>query len=338
MKSFLLNKQIVRFANMPISIKQLILAPMEGVLDYTVRDLLTTINHFDYCVTEFVRVTHHRLSAKTFYRLCPELYHQGKTASGTPVRIQLLGQSPLLMAENAQLAVQLGSYGIDINCGCPAKTVVGHQGGAYLLKTPEIIYQITQQVRKAIGEEQPLSVKIRLGFDDKSHCFEIADAVQQGGAGEIVIHGRTKLDGYQADKIDWLTIGNITDKLTIPVIANGEIFTPKDAERCQKQSHTDRMMLGRGILSRPNLANMIRYHDDPLTWPQVLGLLQRYASSEALTEQAPLKALYHSGRIKQWLSYLKTNYPQAQALLQQIRTLKTQQQIIHGLGEFSLTT
>lgn len=312
-------------------VNQIILAPMEGVLDYSMRELLTSINQFDYCVTEFVRVTDHRLTKKTFYRLCPELYHGGKTHSDTPVRIQLLGQIPALMAENAALAIELGSFGIDINCGCPAKSVVGNQGGAFLLKSPELIYQITKQVREKIGYTAPLSVKIRLGFADKSHCFEIADAVEQGGATEIVIHGRTKNDGYQANKIDWLTIGNIKKRLHIPVIANGEIVSAASAQKCIEQSQTDNIMIGRGILAIPNLANIIRFGDTPLSWQEIMLILQKYATKKPFIKQLQHKPLYHSARIKQWLSYLKQHYPEAQTLLAKIRTLNTQHDIIEAL-------
>ncbi|MDF7666251.1 tRNA dihydrouridine(16) synthase DusC [Orbaceae bacterium ESL0727] len=306
---------------------RIVLAPMEGVLDYHVRQILTEINLFDYCVTEFVRVTHHLLTNRTFYRLCPELYHHGTTLTGTPVRVQLLGQDPILMAENGQKAIELGSYGIDVNCGCPAKTVVGSQGGAYLLNSPELIYQIVTKMRQAIHQATPLSVKIRLGFDDKSRCMEIAQAVEQGGASEIVIHGRTKADGYRADKIDWPTIGQLKASLTIPVIANGEIFSPQDAKNCRMQSCTPDIMLGRGILTLPNLANMIRFNQPAMSWQQVIQILHRYA----ITQIDEAKPFYHSARIKQWLSYLKQHYPQANDLLQGIRTLKEQQAMIDHL-------
>lgn len=302
---------------------------MEGVLDYTVRQLLTEINQFDYCVTEFVRVTHHKLSSRTFYRFCPELSQGAKTKSGTPVRVQLLGQSPEWMAENALKAIELGSYGIDINCGCPAKTVVGSQGGAYLLKSPELIYQITKAVRHAISPCVTLSVKIRLGWDDKSHCFEIADAIMQGGANEIIVHGRTKEDGYKADKIDWQTIGKIKQRLSIPVIANGEIFSLNDAKKCQQESQTNDIMLGRGILTIPNLANVIRLGEAALSFQDTLQLLLTYA----MTNIIDVKPLYHSARIKQWLSYLKQHYPEANALLEKVRRLKTQHDMIECLKQ-----
>jgi tRNA-dihydrouridine synthase C len=306
-----------------MKINRIILAPMEGVLDYQVRQILTEINSFDYCVTEFVRVTHHKLSNRTFYRLCPELYHNGKTQSGTPVRVQILGQSPEWMAENAIKAIELGSYGSDINFGCPAKTVVGSHGGAYLLQYPEQIFDIVSQVRQAIGKSHQLSVKIRLGWNNKTHCHDIASAIEHAGANEIVIHGRTKEDGYKAEKIDWQTIGQIKQQLNIPVIANGEIFTIEDAKNCINQSQTNDIMLGRGILTIPNLANMIQAKQPALNWQQVMAILIRYATASI----DDVKPLYYSARIKQWLAYLKQHYAEASELLQSIRTFKSQQEI-----------
>ena len=127
----------------------------------------------------------------------------GLYPSKTPVRVQLLGQHPNCLAENANHAIELGSHGIDLNCGCPSKTVNGSNGGAALLKQPELIYQATLALRKTVPSHLPVSVKVRLGWDCTSQAFEIADAVQQGGATEITIHGRTKADGYRADRINW---------------------------------------------------------------------------------------------------------------------------------------
>jgi len=108
---------------------------MQGVLDPLVRQLLTEVNDYDLCISEFVRVVDQRLPPKVFYRLCPELLQQGCTSSGTPVRVQLLGQHPQWLAENAELAIQLGSHGVDLNCGCPSKTVNGSNGVRFFAKT-----------------------------------------------------------------------------------------------------------------------------------------------------------------------------------------------------------
>lgn len=309
--------------------KRLILAPMEGVIDFEVRKLLTLLNPFDYCVTEFIRITSQPVSKKALYRLAPELLTEGKTASKTPVRVQFLGQDPIMMAHSARLAIEAGSFGVDVNCGCPAKTVVGHQGGAFLLQYPEKIYQLTKAIRAEIGDHLPLSVKIRLGFEDKSHCFEIAEAIESAGATELVIHGRTKEEGYQADKIDWLTIGKISKHCQIPIIANGEIFSVEDSQKCMIQAQTDQIMLGRGILSSPNLGAQIKTHCASLDWETVLHYLIEYAK----TEHAEQKPFYASARIKQWLSYLKKTYPKAQETLFIVRTAKTQSEMLLALTE-----
>lgn len=129
---------------------RVVLAPMEGVLDALVRELLCEINDYDLCITEFLRVVDGLLSEKSFYRLCPELHRDSRTPDSTPVRVQLLGQSPPWLAENAWRAAALGSWGVDLNCGCPSKTVNGSGGGATLLKDPELIYQAAKAIRAAV--------------------------------------------------------------------------------------------------------------------------------------------------------------------------------------------
>lgn len=144
---------------------RVLLAPMEGVLDSLVRELLTEVNDYDLCITEFVRVVDQLLPVKVFHRICPELQNASRTPSGTLVRVQLLGQFPQWLAENAARAVELGSWGVDLNCGCPSKTVNGSGGGATLLKDPELIYQGAKAMREAVPAHLPVSVKVRLGWD-----------------------------------------------------------------------------------------------------------------------------------------------------------------------------
>ncbi|WP_127959200.1 tRNA dihydrouridine(16) synthase DusC [Serratia microhaemolytica] len=297
---------------------RLFLAPMDGVLDALMRELLTAVNDYDLCITEFLRVVDQRLPAKSFYRICPELHHNGLTASGTPVRIQLLGQHPEWLAENAALAVELGSHGVDLNCGCPSKQVNGSGGGASLLKDPDLIYRAAKAMRAAVPTSLPVSVKVRLGWDCNRHSMEIADAVQQAGASEITVHGRTKLDGYRADRINWPAIGYIRQQLTIPVIANGEIWHHQSAQACLQVTGCDALMLGRGALNLPNLSRVIRENQSAMPWPQVLQLLQQYLQLEKPKDNG----MYHLARIKQWLGYLRQQYPAADMLFSQIRALK----------------
>ncbi|WP_318386797.1 tRNA dihydrouridine(16) synthase DusC [Enterobacter sp.] len=296
---------------------RVLLAPMEGVLDSLVRELLTDVNDYDHCITEFLRVVDQLLPVKSFYKICPELQHQSRTPSGTPVRVQLLGQYPQWLAENAARAVELGSWGVDLNCGCPSKLVNGSGGGATLLKDPELIYQGAKAMREAVPATLPVTVKVRLGWDSGARQFEIADAVQQAGASELVVHGRTKEDGYKAERINWQAIGEIRQRLRIPVVANGEIWDWQSAQDCMAVTGCDAVMIGRGALNVPNLSRVVKYNEPRMPWPEVVQLLRRYS----LLEKQGDTGLYHVARIKQWLGYLRKEYFEATDLFAQVRTL-----------------
>ncbi|MDG6266687.1 tRNA dihydrouridine(16) synthase DusC [Glaesserella parasuis] len=298
------------------NLPKVILAPMQGVLDPFVRQLLTAVNDYDLCISEFVRVVDQKLPKKTFYRLCPELHNNGFTPSGTPVRVQLVGQHPQWLAENAALAVELGSYGVDLNCGCPSKTVNGSNGGASLLKQPKLIYRATKAMREAVPSHLPVSVKVRLGWDSSEQAFEIADAVVQGGATEITVHGRTKMDGYRAERINWQAIGEIKKRLSIPVIANGEIWDYLSAKKCREVTACDALMIGRGALNVPNLSKVVKYNQPKMAWNEVLQLLFQYVHMENELDTG----FYHVARIKQWLRYLDKEYPEAVQLFDILKT------------------
>ncbi|EFF0769972.1 tRNA dihydrouridine(16) synthase DusC [Escherichia fergusonii] len=311
---------------------RVLLAPMEGVLDSLVRELLTEVNDYDLCITEFVRVVDQLLPVKVFQRICPELQNSSRTPSGTLVRIQLLGQYPQWLAENALRAVELGSFGVDLNCGCPSKTVNGSGGGATLLKDPELIYQGAKAMREAVPAHLPVSVKVRLGWDSGEQKFEIADAVQQAGATELVVHGRTKEQGYRAEHIDWQAIGEIRQRLTIPVIANGEIWDWQSAQQCMALSGCDAVMIGRGALNIPNLSRVVKYNEPRMPWAQVVALLQKYTRLEKQGDTG----LYHVARIKQWLGYLRKEYSEAIILFQQIRALNNSPAIAQAIQAIKL--
>ncbi|MGC9423294.1 tRNA dihydrouridine(16) synthase DusC [Vibrio sp.] len=295
---------------------RVILGPMEGVLDHLMRQMLTEINDYDFCVTEFVRVINQILPDHLFYRLCPELKHASCTPSGTPVKVQLLGQEPLWMAENALRAAELGASGIDLNFGCPAKTVNKSKGGAALLEHPELIYQVVKTCREAVPSHLAVSAKIRLGWEDPNDCFEIVDAITQAGADELTIHARTKAGGYKASEIQWDYIGQIRQKTTIPLIANGEIWNHADAQACIETTGVDSLMVCRGALNIPNLGNMIKYNHPPMAWHQVLDLLLKYSDYEVRGD----KRKYYPNRVKQWFAYLRHAYPEAADLFREIRT------------------
>lgn len=144
---------------------QIALAPMEGLVDEILRDVLTGVGGIDWCVTEFIRVSDRLLPPSSFRKLAPELDSAARTRAGTPLRVQLLGSDPLCLADNAAFACSLGAPAIDLNFGCPAKTVNKSRGGAVLLKEPELLHSILREVRKAVPAHIPVTAKMRLGFD-----------------------------------------------------------------------------------------------------------------------------------------------------------------------------
>lgn len=233
------------------------LAPMEGVLDWVLREQLSDIGGFDRMVTEFVRVTDRLLPPHVFHKYSPELASGGRTQAGTPVFIQLLGGQAGPMAENAAAVSELGAPGIDLNFGCPAKTVNRHDGGAALLSAPRRLYDVTHAVRKAVPKHIPVTAKVRLGLDHKDFHREIAQAVEEAGAAHIVVHARTKKEMY-TPPAHWEYIAQMKEGRTIPFLANGEIWSLDDYRRCREISGVTNVALGRGVVRRPTLAREIR--------------------------------------------------------------------------------
>lgn len=317
---------------------RIVLAPMEGLLDFVLRDVLTRVGGFDRCVCEFIRVTDQLLPPRVFLRIMPELLHGSRTDAGVPVRGQLLGSDPACMADNAARLAELGSQGVDLNFGCPAKVVNRHGGGAVLLKDPDQLYRIVEAVRRAVPSEVVVSAKMRLGFDHDRDAQRCAQAIEAGGAAELVVHARTKVDGYRPPAY-WPRIAELRSGLTIPVLANGEIWTVEDARACLRQSGAPALMLGRGAVADPALGWRIR---QSLRWPDpqgacapplntgllLLPLLERFWAR--VCERVEPRA--RAGRLKQWLYYLRRSSPWADRAYQQLRTVNDTAEVSRWLA------
>jgi tRNA-dihydrouridine synthase C len=286
---------------------------MEGLLDHSLRDVITRVGGVDRCVSEFIRITDQLLPLRVFTRVVPELRNGGRTAAGTPVRPQLLGSDPACLAENAARLSTLKPEGIDLNFGCPAPTVNRHRGGAVLLDEPELVHAIVAAVRRAVPVQIPVSAKMRLGVRDESRMLECAQAIADAGADELVVHARTKLHGYRPPAY-WERIAEIRQAVPIEVVANGEVWTVADARRCLEVSGCSAIMLGRGIVADPALALAMRGQQQP-TWAELLPLLSDFWQRIA-THVAPR---HRSGRLKQWLNLLRRRHPQAQEAFDAIR-------------------
>jgi tRNA-dihydrouridine synthase C len=306
-------------------LRHIALAPMEGLLDHHLRDIITSVGGIDLCVSEFIRITDRLLPDRVFTRIVPELLNGGRTAAGTPVRAQLLGSDPVCLAENAARLAALGPAGIDLNFGCPAPTVNRHRGGAVLLDEPELVHAIVAGVRRAVPPEMGVTAKMRLGHRDEALMLDNARAIEAGGAAELTVHARTKAHGYRPPAY-WPQIAAIRAAVALPVVANGEIWTPADARRCLDQSGCDALMLGRGIVADPGLALALRGAASP-GWPALLPRLQRFWLGLA-DRVAPR---HRAGRLKQWLNMLRRSHPEAQALFDAVRPSNDPRSVEHEL-------
>jgi len=285
---------------------------MDGVFDPPMRELLARHGAYDYCVSEFIRVTDEVPSGKVLRRDIPELVGVSPqtaeigptTASGLRVQIQILGGNPESLAAAAQVAVVEGARAIDLNFGCPAPTVNRHDGGATLLKYPDRIRAIVAAVRAALPPAVPISAKLRLGWDDPKAVFEIAERSAQGGASWLTLHGRTRAQGY-GGAADWERIGQVRAYLgnQIPIIANGDIRSLEDFLRCQEVTRCEHFMIGRGAMGDPWLPKRIRaswegrapVKDSPsfaFFARDFITLAQRYSERNE----------YALRRLKQWIS------------------------------------
>ncbi|HFC8518039.1 TPA: tRNA dihydrouridine synthase [Neisseria weaveri] len=302
---------------------RLILAPMQGLVDPVMRDLLTRIGGFDECVSEFVRITHTVHSRPTWLKHVPEITNGNKTYAGVPCVVQLLGSDADNMAVNALEAVRFGADKIDLNFGCPAPTVNKHKGGAVLLKEPELIFHIVKTLRERLPDHIPLTGKMRLGYEDKTLALECAAAIAEGGACGLTVHARTKVEGYEPPA-HWDWVRKIRESVAVPVTANGDVFTLQDYLDIKQVSGCDSIMLGRGAVMRPDLARQIKQHErgeqsEEAGFDEVMDWIRLFFD---LCLQKEANNKYPIARLKQWLGMMKRVYPEADTLFERIRTVK----------------
>jgi len=306
---------------------RIVLAPMEGLADDVMRQVLTGVGGYDWCVSEFVRITDSVMPARAFRRISPELANGARTASGTPVRIQLLGSDPHFLAANAARAAELDPFGIDLNFGCPAPTVFKHRGGAALLDEPELLHDIMRAVRAAVPDRLAVTAKLRLGIRDTSRTLDCVRALESGGASELVVHARTKEDNYRPPA-RWEWLAHVREAVRIPVIANGEVWTCDDWQRCRAISGCEDVMLGRGAVADPFLARQLR-GEPAAGWSAMRQPLFDYWAGV----QHKLDAKSAPGRLKHWLSLLRRRYPEAETLYKAVREARLPEQVTPLLNE-----
>lgn len=317
------------------SMPRIVLAPMEGLVDPPMRDVLTRIGGVDRCVSEFMRVTDTALNQHTVERFIPEMHHGWKTRAGVPVHPQLLGSDAHWLGVNAAQLAAWGAPAIDLNFGCPAKTVNRHGGGATLLREPEHLARIVASVRAATPTGIPVTAKMRLGYSDTSLTLACAQALAESGAAEIAVHARTKMEGYKPPA-HWEWIARIREVVRVPVIANGEVWDQADHQRISEVSGCESVMIGRGLVVQPDLALRISRQRlgtalEPMSWQALLPWIADFF----IQTRARMIDRHSPGRIKQWLSLMTRQYPEAAELFARIRREVDAELIERSLCELS---
>ena len=295
------------------------LAPMEGLADAPLRKILCKHGAYDECFSEFIRVTDIPLSEKTLFRIVPEGANGFKTADGTPVRVQLLGDNAKVLAQSAQLAENKGALGIDMNFGCPSRFV--HHAGSMLLREKELMHEIVSSLREALDPKTLLSVKIRAGFADKKELADILKAIAIEGVKEITVHCRTRSELYRAEALDWSILAPMHEIChEITLVANGDIVDLNSALECHKQTLCSTLMCGRGAFMTPNLGHVIKEQALPFDDIEILKT-QIEVMEEFIALERPEKTVMD--RAKQFLGYARLAHRDLAAFFREFCRLKT---------------
>jgi len=290
---------------------------MEGVMDWVFRDLITELGGVDQVTTEFIRVTKNLHPHKVFHRYAPELFTGSHTRAGVPLFVQLLGGEPEPMAANAARAAELGAVGIDLNFGCPAKTVNRHDGGASLLQFPHRLEAIVRAVREAVPAPIPVTAKMRLGFEDTQLCLENAQALQAGGASRLTVHCRTKLQGYKPPA-HWEWLARLRETVQIPVVGNGDIVDRSSLQKCWEISGCEHFMIGRAALRNPQVFLQIRQAQPrQADW----GFQRKFVLGFYQASRSYVNAHFAMARTKQFLRNLTLDSEEAREIFNQTKAL-----------------
>lgn len=198
-----------------------------------------------------------------------------------PISMQIFGSEPDIMAEGARIMQEYGAQIIDINMGCPVPKVVNNGEGSSLMRNPDLAAEIVKAMVKAVTV--PVTVKFRKGWDDTSvNAVEYAKLMEEAGVSAMAVHGRTRMQ-YYSGKADWDIIRQVKAAVTVPVIGNGDIFTPEDGKAMLEQTDCDGIMLGRGALGRPWLYQQVcdylqtgNYAEEP-SWEQRREIILHHA-------------------------------------------------------------
>lgn len=222
---------------------------MAGVTDFIFRGICKEMGA-DVMVTEFV-------SAEGIMQADERTRKYTEFSEGQrPVGVQLFGADGERMGEAARKIIDKGLAGgkpdfIDINFGCPVNKVVSRNGGSSLLRDCPLLASVASGVAKAVGDDVPVTAKIRIGWDaDSVNAVEVARTLEDCGMQAIAVHGRTRAQGYSGEA-DWETIDAVANAVSVPVIGNGDIATGEDLAKRKKDTAVSGVMIGRAAMQNP---------------------------------------------------------------------------------------
>lgn len=249
-----------------------------------------------------------------------------------PIILQIFGQDPKIMAEAAAiLEEKFHPDGIDINMGCPARKIVSNFNGACLIKEPKLAAKIVEAVKSSVAI--PVSVKTRTGWSDENEIFKFAPLLEKAGADAIAIHGRTKAMGYSG-KANWEIIGRAKERLSIPVLANGDITDFESFKKAIEITGADGVLIGRGVLGNPWIFQEIKEGIPPFA-KATEGLFFQKKIKKVILSHAKLHLAQHDELIsfrKHLLSYFK-GAPGAKKIREKLVQVKTPKDLTAALKE-----
>jgi tRNA-dihydrouridine synthase C len=308
----LLVNTLSRFPFAPAAV----LAPMEGVTNAAVREVLASYGPVGLVCTEFVRISGGRISRSYLKRQVEKL-------PTVPLSVQVMGNDPDLMAEAGAVVAEAGADVVDLNLGCPTNAAVRKGVGSALLKEPELLRRLLETMRREVPGL--LSAKLRAGFDTTNDALRNARLVQDSGLDYLAVHPRRRVDHYNG-LADWRIIALIRAELSIPVVGNGDIWYAQSALRMIEETRCDAVMLGRPALRNPwifrQLSELLAGREPFRPSGADLALhLRRLASALGAHVDGPSGAAL--GPLKEQLGYLCRSVPDAANFQRRLQRLPT---------------